>query len=133
LCLVAHVTGRIFVVALVIGTSTHIPIHSRVWILASAAARHLERHAPCPPWWRPRRWEERTLPSNAPRRGLQPLSTWSRQDRGRNHHCLIKPRGAGPIQAPFEEVLEYHRGAKIPLLMGFGEFRRVLLRDSQDC
>jgi hypothetical protein len=69
---------------------------------------------------------ERTL--SAPRRGPQPLSTWSRQDRGgshhdrgENHYSPIKPRGAGPIQALSEEALEYHRGAKIPLLMGFGE------------
>jgi hypothetical protein len=61
------------------------------------------------------------------------LSTWAQQDRGRNHHCLIKPRGAGPIQALLEGALEYQRGAKIPLLMGLGEFRRVLLRDSKDC
>jgi hypothetical protein len=33
----------------------------------------------------------------------------------------IKPRGAGPIQALLEGALEYHRGAKIPLLMGFGD------------
>jgi hypothetical protein len=59
------------------------------------------------------------------------LSTWSRQDRGRNHHCLIKLRG-GPIQTLLEEALEYHRGARITLLMGFGEFRRALLRVSED-
>jgi hypothetical protein len=45
---------------------------------------------------------------------------------------LTKPRGAGPIQMLLEEALEYHRGAKIPLLMGFGEFWRALLRDSED-
>jgi hypothetical protein len=58
---------------------------------------------------------------SAPRRGLRRLSTWSRHDRGAIPHFRLRPRGAGPIQTLLEEALEYHRGAKIPLLMGFGE------------
>jgi hypothetical protein len=75
------------------------------------------------------------VPSQAPRRGPQPLSTWSRHDRGRNHHFRLRPRGAGRCGAytdAFGGSVGISQRCKDPSLMGFGEFRRVLLRASED-